>query len=135
MTPTPPRQAFAAQIMDLPITIHLRGPGAHEPAAAGIVAATFDQLRHDADLRGTEDPESPLTRVQEGRDRLSAALPRVRQVAKLCEVAAQRTGRTFATWPPGPAERARFDPTTFVKGWAVDDALAMLVERLTRLGK
>ena len=75
-------------------------------------------------------PDSPVSRIKDGRDRLVDAHPRIRHVAALCELAGHRTGGSFAAWLPGPDGRQRFDPTGLVKGWAVEEAFAALLADL-----
>ena len=129
-----PRRAFVAQIMGLPISVHVRGPRAGSAAVAGLVEELYAALRADDAMFSTWKPDSPVSRIKDGRDQLRDAHPRIRQVAALCEVAAQRTGGSFSAWLPGPDGRVRFDPTGLVKGWAVEQAFGGLVERLAELG-
>ena len=129
-----PRRSFVAQVMGIPMSIHLRGPQAHGTAAADEVARAFDDLRADDEMFSTWKPDSPVSRIRDGRDTLAGAHPRVRHVAALCELAGHRTGGAFSAWLPGADGRLRFDPTGLVKGWAVEQAFTGLVQRLRRLG-
>jgi thiamine biosynthesis lipoprotein len=129
-----PRRAFVAQIMGLPISIHLRGPRAHDRTAAVIVEGVFDALRADDAMFSTWKPDSPVSRIRDGREQLRDAHPRIRRVAALCELAAHRTGGAFSAWLPGPDGRPRFDPTGLVKGWAVEQAFIRLLENVDTLG-
>jgi thiamine biosynthesis lipoprotein len=79
-------------------------------------------------------PESPVSRIRDGRDRLGDAHPRIRHVAALSELAGHRTAGAFSAWLPGPDGTLRFDPTGLVKGWAVEQAFDGLRERLRPLG-
>ncbi len=129
-----PRRAFVAQIMGLPMSIHVRGPLANGPGVAAAVEAAFAALRADEAMFSTWQPDSPVSRIRDGRDRLTDAHPRVRHVAALCELAGHRTGGSFAAWLPGPDGRQHFDPTGLVKGWAVEQAFATLLADLRKLG-
>jgi thiamine biosynthesis lipoprotein len=129
-----PRRAFVAQIMGLPMSIHVRGPQALGPGAAAAVETAFTQLRADEAMFSTWQPDSPVSRIKDGRDRLVDAHPRIRHVAALCELAGHRTGGSFAAWLPGPGGRQRFDPTGMVKGWAVEQAFTALQADLRKLG-
>jgi thiamine biosynthesis lipoprotein len=129
-----PRRSFVAQIMGLPISIHVRGPEAGSERVAGLTAELYDALRRDDAMFSTWKPDSPVSRIRDGRDQLRDAHPRIRRVAALCELAAQRTGGSFSAWLAGPDGRLRFDPTGLVKGWAVEQAFTRLVERLRDLG-
>jgi Membrane-associated lipoprotein involved in thiamine biosynthesis len=129
-----PRRAWVAQIMSLPISIHLRGPAATSGEASDLVAEAFDDLRADEELFSIWRPDSPASRVRDGRDRIADAPPRLRQVAALCELAGHRTGGAFSAWLPDESGVLRFNPTGLVKGWAVQQASERLGERLRRLG-
>ncbi len=129
-----PRRAWVAQVMSLPISIHLRGPVAESGEASDLVAEAFDDLRADEDLFSIWRPDSPASRVRDGRDQLADAPPRLRQVAALCELAGQRTGGAFSAWLPDASGVLRFNPTGLVKGWAVQQAFERLAARLRRFG-
>lgn len=129
-----PRRAFVAQIMGLPISIHVRGPQALGTGAAAAVEAAFAALRTDETMFSTWRPDSPVSRIKDGRDRLVDAHPRIRHVAALCELAGHRTGGSFAAWLPGADGRQHFDPTGLVKGWAVEQAFTALLADLRKLG-
>jgi FAD:protein FMN transferase len=129
-----PRRSFVAQIMGLPVSVHVRGPAARGHRVAEAVDAAFDALRADDALFSTWKPDSQVSRIRRGELRLDDAEPRVRQVARLCDEAAERTSGAFCAWLPGPDGTPAFDPTGLVKGWAVEHAFDTLVERLATLG-
>jgi thiamine biosynthesis lipoprotein len=130
-----PRRAFVAQVMGLPVSIHIRGPEADSATVAVLVEDAFAELRRDDAMFSTWRPDSPVSRIRDGRDELRDAHPRIRHVAALCELAAHRTGGAFSAWLPGPGGRPIFDPTGLVKGWAVEQAVTGLSEQLVRLGR
>ncbi|MDQ7993930.1 MAG: FAD:protein FMN transferase [Propionicimonas sp.] len=130
-----PRRAFVTQVMGLPVSIHVRGPEARSATVAALVEAAFDDLRLDDAMFSTWLPDSPVSRVRDGRDRLADAHPRIRQIAAMCELAAHRTGGSFSAWRAGADGVVRFDPTGLVKGWAVEQAFDQLVDRLRRHGR
>ena len=125
-----PRRAFVAQIMGLPMSIHVRGPLAREAAVEWAVDAAFDELRADDAMFSTWQRDSPVSRIRDGRDSLVDAHPRIRRVAALCELAGQRTGGAFSAWLPDPYRTVRFDPTGLVKGWAVERVAAAFDDEL-----
>jgi FAD:protein FMN transferase len=129
-----PRRAFVAQIMGLPVSVHVRGPHAHQPDAADAVEAAFAALRADDLLFSTYRPDSVVTRVRRGELPLGEAGPRVTTAAALCEEATRRTDGAFSAWLPRPGEELSFDPTGLVKGWAVEQAFDGLSQRLATLG-
>ena len=128
------RRSFAAQVMGLPVSIHVRGPRALGFDVAEAVASAFTELRADQAMFSTWQPDSAVSRIKDGRDRLVDAHPRIRRVAALCELAGHRTGGAFAAWLSGPDGRARFDPTGLVKGWAVEQAFSGLLADLRAFG-
>lgn len=122
-----PRRAFVAQIMGMPISIHLRGPEVRQPAVEAAVERAFAALRFDEEVFSTWKPDSDISRIQRGELSLAAAHPRVREVARLCERATALTGGAFSAQLPGPDGRTVFNPTGLVKGWAVQRALDNLL--------
>jgi thiamine biosynthesis lipoprotein len=130
-----PRRASVAQIMTLPISVHVRGPLAGSESVAALVSDLYEALRADEEMFSIWRPDSPVSRIWDGRDSLRDAPPRIRRVAALCELAGQRTGGAFSGWLPGPDGRVRFQPTGLVKGWAVQQAFTMFVRRLGELGR
>lgn len=130
-----PRRAFLAQIMGLPVSVHVRGPAAHNPEAAHAVEAVFESLRADDEMFSTWKPGSPVSRIRRGELALEDADARVREVEALCQEASRRTGGSFTAWLPGPDGTLTFDPTGLVKGWAVQQAFDELVASLTLLGQ
>ena len=129
------RRAFVAQVMGLPVSVHVRGPRAGEPAVAAAVAAAMEELRADDATFSTWRSDSPLNRIRRAELAIPDAGTRVRRVAQLCAQAAQRTGGSFSAWLPGPDGVPAFDPTGLVKGWAVEQAFDTLVGRLAALGR
>ena len=129
-----PRRAFVAQIMGLPMSIHVRGPQALGSGVAAAAEAAFAGLRADEAMFSTWQPDSQVSRIKDGRDRLVDAHPRIRHVAALCELAGHRTGGSFAAWMTGADGRQCFDPTGLVKGWAVEQAFTALLADLRKLG-
>lgn len=130
-----PRRSFVAQIMGLPMSVHVRGPLATSAGVAGAVEAAFDALRADEAMFSTWRPESPVSRIKAGLDLVVEAHPRIRHVAALCELAGHRTGGAFAAWLPGSDGRSHFDPTGLVKGWSVDEAFTALLADLRPFGR
>ncbi|MCC6495875.1 MAG: FAD:protein FMN transferase [Propionibacteriaceae bacterium] len=130
-----PRRSFIAQIMGLPMSVHVRGPLATTAGVAGAVETAFEALRADEAMFSTWRPDSPVSRIKAGLDRVVDAHPRIRHVAALCELAGHRTGGAFAAWLPGPDGRLCFDPTGLVKGWSVDKAFTALLADLRPFGR
>ena len=130
----PPRHVWVEEIMGMPISVHLRSRGARPaPSAEAAVRACFDELHEIDRLFSPYRDDSEITRMQRGELTLDDADPRVREVADACHLAEQETRGLFsAHW------RGVFDPTGYVKGWAVEQAarrhLAPLVQREPAVG-
>jgi thiamine biosynthesis lipoprotein len=125
-----PRRAFVAQIMGLPVSVHVRGPQARTDEVATLVEDAFDRLRTDDTTFSTYRNDSAISRIRRGELTIHDGGPRVRRVAALCDVAEQRTGGAFSAWLPDGHGKVAFDPTGLVKGWAVEQAFDTLLARL-----
>lgn len=102
-----------AQIMGMPVTVSGVGAGAAE--------AVFGWLRRVDALFSTYRPESEIRRLDRGELALADADPLVREVLARCERLRGLTGGYFDARAEG-----RLDPSGLVKGWAVDQAAALL---------
>lgn len=106
--------------MGTTVSIDVRAPLVH-PAAIDDVVAWL----HDVDARFSPfRPDSEVSRVGTGDLRLDDASPDVRAMFTLAEELRERTGGYFD--PRRHRADGRPDPTGVVKGWAVDEAGAIL---------
>ncbi|MDG4799597.1 FAD:protein FMN transferase [Micromonospora sp. WMMD980] len=126
----PERRAWVAQVMGLPVSVHLRGPLVRTPGVEDRVARVFAELRAADAVFSTWRPESVVGRLRGAPPGPAAtADPLVREVAGLCETARERTGGWFdARRLPLPLGGAGFDPSGLVKGWAVERAARHLTD-------
>ena len=124
-----PRRAWVEQVMGLPVSIHLRGPGVRDGWVADAVAAAYDELRAVDALFSTYRADSEVSRVNAGDLRLADAHPMLREVAALCDEAGDRTDGCFDARLPSPHGGTWWDPSGVVKGWVTDRVAA----RLSRL--
>ncbi|HEY2298394.1 MAG TPA: FAD:protein FMN transferase [Jatrophihabitans sp.] len=98
-------------------TIDVRDPGQWDDAIAEVVAwlhrvdAIFSTYREDSDI----------SRIRSGSLRLEQAAPELDEVLHLCARACVATGGAFTAMCG-----AKLDPTGLVKGWAVEQAAALL---------
>jgi thiamine biosynthesis lipoprotein len=118
----PDRRAWVDQVMGMPVSIHLRGPGVRSAAAAARVRAAYDELRAVDVLFSPYRDDSDVSRIDRGELTVGAAHPLVGEVAALCDTARALTGGAFDAWRTDDGGRLRFDPTGLVKGWAVQRA-------------
>ncbi|WP_146167889.1 FAD:protein FMN transferase, partial [Micromonospora sp. MH33] len=123
LTREPDRRAWVVQVMGLPVSVHLRGPGVRTDAVAERVERVFAELRAVDATFSTYRPDSVLGRLGGAMPDPAAAEPLVREVVERCEAARVRTGGWFdARRLPLPGGGTGFDPSGLVKGWAVERA-------------
>ncbi|MDH6131476.1 thiamine biosynthesis lipoprotein [Kitasatospora sp. MAA4] len=117
--------------------VSLAVPDTVKATVLGAAAdAAFGWLRHVDEVFSPFRPDSPISRIRDGRLPLSAVDgcpdgPEIREVLALCEELKQDSDGAFDAWavgdPPG------FDPCGAVKGWATERAGELLTEHgLTR---
>jgi thiamine biosynthesis lipoprotein len=114
--------------MGMPISIHVRA-GGDTAGVIAAVAAVFEHLREVDRMFSTYRADSQISRLNSRQLRISECAAPVREVIDLCELARRRTGGYFDAMLPGPDGRVRLDPSGLVKGWAVERAADLLVER------
>ncbi|GEP47460.1 FAD:protein FMN transferase [Microbacterium saccharophilum] len=113
----PHRQVWTEQIMGTVVSIHaVTRTGAPERGATEAAAA-FAALREVDRVFSTYRDDSDISRLRRGECAVASLDPRVAEVAAACTAwEAATAGRFSADW------RGWFDPTGFVKGWAVESA-------------
>jgi len=111
-------RVWVEKIMGIPMSIHLISAGDQDAVATeGAIRACFDEL-HDVDgIFSTYRPDSDINRIRRGELSLADADPRVAFASAACERAEHATGGLFSGYREG-----WFDPTGWVKGWAVEEA-------------
>ncbi|MCZ4300001.1 MULTISPECIES: FAD:protein FMN transferase [Microbacterium] len=119
-------RVWVEEIMGIPMSIHLIGPEETTNAGADrAVRACFDELREIDRVFSTYRADSDISRIRRGELAIADADGRVALVADACDLAEQETGGLFsARW------RGWFDPTGYVKGWAVEAAARRHLEPL-----
>lgn len=113
------RRAWVETIMGTAVSVHAHGSPTfvEAPQTAASVSRSFDELREADRIFSTYREDSEISRLRRGEITLDGAHPLVAEVAAACRDAEQRSGGRFsATW------RGWFDPTGYVKGWAVERA-------------
>jgi FAD:protein FMN transferase len=103
--------------MGMPVTVQVQ--------EAGSEASVLDRVFADfALLDRTFSPfidSSEVSRINRSELRLEEASPLVQQAIDLCRLYERSTDGYFSAWIGG-----RFDPSGFVKGWAIDRASSIL---------
>ncbi|MDH6108054.1 thiamine biosynthesis lipoprotein [Kitasatospora sp. MAP12-44] len=111
--------------------VSLTAPDTTDPAPfQAAAAAVFAHLHHDDEVFSPFKPDSPISRIRDGRLPLTALAdhpdgPRIREVLDLCEQLKQDSGGAFDAWAVG--DPPHFDPCGAVKGWATEAASALAV--------
>ncbi len=111
-----------------PVMGTMVGVDVRDPVPADVVEVAFDAFfatLHDIDARFSPfRPDSEITRIAEGRLAEADASADVRYVLACCDhLAASSDGAFDARHHRGDG---RLDPSGFVKGWAVDEAMRHL---------
>ncbi|HWS57325.1 MAG TPA: FAD:protein FMN transferase, partial [Actinotalea sp.] len=107
----PGHRAWVEHTMGMPISLHVRGPGARSADVAAAVDRVFADLRAADAMFSPWKDDSQVTRLQRGELALRDADPLVREVHGLCEVARERTDGWFDAWSSVPGRPGLFDPT------------------------
>jgi thiamine biosynthesis lipoprotein len=104
-------------------TVDIRDAGDWSLAVEEVVS----WLHHVDTTFSTYRPDSPVSRLGRGEITLAECPPEVAHVIAKCEAIAARCDGYFTTRPAG-----RFDPSGYVKGWAIERASDLLRARGSR---
>ena len=104
-------------VMGMGIIVDVRDEDADD---AGVDRA-FDWLRFVDEMFSTYKPESEISRIERGELSAGDAHPQVQAVLERCEELRDETDGFFDAKAEG-----KLDPSGLVKGWAVDEAAAIL---------
>lgn len=119
-----------AEIMGTVISI--AAPADAEPEVFDTaVRAAFAELRHADEVFSPFKPDSPISRIRDGRLGLDDLTTHphgieIRNVLAVCAALKQRSNGAFDAWAVG--DPPVFDPCGAVKGWAAERASAVLTE-------
>jgi thiamine biosynthesis lipoprotein len=117
--------------------VSLAAPDETDPALfAAAAGAAYAHLRRIDEIFSTYKPDSPISRIRDGRLPLTA-LPEhpdgdlIREILALCAQLQRESRGAFDAWNVG--EPPAFDPSGAVKGWAAENASRILAAHgLTR---
>lgn len=117
--------------------VSLAAPDDTDPAVfADAARAAYGHLRRIDEIFSTYKPDSPVSRIRDGRLPLTA-LPAhsdgdlIREALALCAQLHRESRGAFDAWNVG--DPPRFDPSGAVKGWAAEHASRLLTRHgLTR---
>jgi thiamine biosynthesis lipoprotein len=114
--------SHAEEVMGTVVSFHVEPGECPVGQAHAAVAAACARLHELDDIFSTWKPASPMSLFRAGRVRLEDAPPEMALVLQLCEEAKALSQGCFDPW----AMPGGFDPTGLVKGWATEQALAIL---------
>ena len=111
-------------VMGTVVTIDIyTDPGTSAYGITERVEKARSILRHADEAFSTWKKDSPISLLRRGEISLAQAPPDVAEVLEYCKTARDRSGGWFDPWAmPGGV-----DPTGYVKGWAAQRALNVLV--------
>jgi thiamine biosynthesis lipoprotein len=112
----------AEPVMGTVFSFHVAPGERREPEAYGAIASACTRLHELDDIFSTWKPESPMTRFRSGLLSRDTVPREMTVVSALCESARELSRGWFDPW----AMPGGFDPTGLVKGWAAEQALAVL---------
>jgi thiamine biosynthesis lipoprotein len=120
-TSTPIEAVHREEVMGTVVSFHVTAPS-EEAGTTGIRRAC-DRLHELDALLSLWRPESAMSRVRDGRLGVGDAPSEIGEVLDLCRAATALTGGWFDPWAmPGGV-----DPTGLAKGWALEQAAALLL--------
>ena len=114
--------SHAEEVMGTVVSFHVEPGECPVGEAHAAVAAACARLHELDDLFSIWKPASPMSRFRAGRVLLEDAPSEMALVLQLCKQAKALSQGWFDPW----AMPGGFDPTGLVKGWATEQALAIL---------
>jgi thiamine biosynthesis lipoprotein len=118
-----PARTRVEHCMGTVFSIAIRDPGEWDDALTDVVT----WLHRVDGLFSTYREDSEISRVRRGDLPVAAADPLVREVLSLCDLLTTETDGFFTADLPGG-----LDPTGLVKGWAIERASTLLLDRGSR---
>ena len=115
-------------VMGMPISLALRGRHADDAAGEEAWQAALAELRWVDAVFSTWRADSQVSRLGRGELALEDCDPAVAEVLRLGDDARFASGGAFDVCLPDADGVRRLDPSGVVKGWAVDRAVAPLLE-------
>lgn len=121
-------RVVTAPLMGTVASIHVHGSAAGSAPVEAAVSAAIAGLQRHEQVFSTYRADSDISRLRRGDAQITDLDPSVADVARRCRAAREATGGLF------DAERGGwFDPTGYVKGWAVDDVTERYLAGLVRM--
>ena len=109
-------------VMNLPVSLAIRGRHADDDQAGAAWAEVMATLREVDTVFSTYRPDSFVSRLGRGEITPDDCPPEVAEVLALGELAERQSQGAFQVRRARPGGEVVFDPTGVVKGWAVEHA-------------
>jgi FAD:protein FMN transferase len=120
---TAPRTVrHVGHVMNLPVSLALRGRHAADEQGRAAFAQAMAELREVDAVFSTYRPDSFVSRLGRGEVTPEDCPPEVAEVLALGELAERQSQGAFRVGRAGPDGEVVLDPTGVVKGWAVERA-------------
>ena len=110
------------QVMNLPVSLAVRGRHTTDDQARAAWAAVMATLREVDAVFSTWRPDSQVARLGRGELTVDDCPPEVAEVLALGEAAERQSGGAFRVRRAGGGGEVVLDPTGVVKGWATERA-------------
>lgn len=114
-----------AELMGTVMSVHVIGEPGDPEAVERAIERCFDGLADDERVFSPFRADSDISRLRDGSIVVGEADPRVAEVERACADVAEATAGLFSAWRNG-----WFDPTGYVKGWAVERAATRSLQPL-----
>jgi FAD:protein FMN transferase len=118
------RRVRVESVMGTAVRIDVRGPFAEDPGAGHAIEAAFARVREIDAVFSPYREDSEISRIGAARLAVPDASADVRMILAWCDELARTSGGAFDAW--AHRDDGRVDPSALVKGWAVDEAVAIL---------
>lgn len=122
----PPTARYVEQVMNMPISLALRGRHAHTEAGQRAWQRVMVELRAVDRIFSTYRADSYISRLDREEITLEQCPGQVREVMQLGQQAETESGGAFSIWRPNTDSTLTLDPSGVVKGWAVERAADFL---------
>lgn len=118
----PPTTRYVDHVMNMPISLELRGRHAADDAGRRAWDRVMEELREIDRIFSTYRDDSYISRLARDEITLGQCPMQVAEVVRLGRQAEIESGGAFSIWRPSADGTLTLDPSGVVKGWAVERA-------------
>lgn len=122
LAPDRPTARYVAHVMNMPISLAMRGIHAFDAPGQRAWQRVIEELREVDRIFSTYRPDSSISQLGRGEIQLGDCPAVVREVLALGERARIESLGAFSIWRPLADGTLRLDPSGVVKGWATQRA-------------